>query len=305
MPTAVGEFIEWLSTCGRSAIYARQCEGVLATFIREQQLEATLVANVTERHIYDFINKPGDDGGGLTWRKTKLCILRSFFDLASARFYRVGNPGRAIRIVMNKMSHAQKEVKPRNPFTDREVVRLLAYTSSRLDELRARVRSPGLSEKAKEAAVLDIGQMEFWRAAAAIGRYTGLRLGDVAQLEWDCLSVAGKIIVWSDKRDRRISLPLKEKVLIDALAAVPRVSKDYLFPSVREEYLNFRTRANLSTQFRRIAEKNGIKGKTFHDLRASFLSDAAERGVPIEHIAQSAGHSSIVTTQRYIKPRVD
>ena len=48
--------------------------------------------------------------------------------------------------------------------------------------------------------------LNFWLPAVLIGRYTGLRIGDVVRLEWESLSTPGKFIVWTRKRDKRIAL---------------------------------------------------------------------------------------------------
>lgn len=263
-------FIEWLTTNGRSPIYIHQVRSVLNTFIAECKLEDVLIQDLTEKHINDVVNK--DAPGGAAWRRTKLSILRSFCDLVSARGWRNGNPARCVRVQMHKLSHAQKEKKEPQPFTDQEV-----------DELLRRTKKG-----------------EFWHTAIALSRYTGLRLGDVTQMEWDSLTVPGKIIVWTDKRDRRVVLPVPE-VLEKAIRSLPwGTQMKYLFPHEREMYLDPKTRPNLSTYFRRICHGAGIKGKTFHDLRSSYCEACARAGVPIEHIAVNVGHVNTSTTMGYM-----
>ena len=48
----------------------------------------------------------------------------------------------------------------------------------------------------------------FWRAACHLSLEYGLRLSDIAKLEWVSFLKPGKLIVWTDKHDRRIELPL-------------------------------------------------------------------------------------------------
>ena len=127
----------------------------------------------------------------------------------------------------------------------------------------------------------------------------GLRLGDICQLEWDSFSVKNKFIVWTDKRDRRVALDLDPR-LADVIAAIAPINSQYVFPEERALYKDTRRKANLSTYFRRICAAVDIHGKTFHDLRSSFIVDCKKRGLPMEHIAESVGHRSTTTTKGYI-----
>jgi hypothetical protein len=46
------------------------------------------------------------------------------------------------------------------------------------------------------------------RAASVVN--AGLRLGDICALEWACLKEPGKVVVWTDKRDTRVDLPVDD-----------------------------------------------------------------------------------------------
>ena len=46
-----------------------------------------------------------------------------------------------------------------------------------------------------------------------------------------------------------------------------------------------------------------IEGFTFHDLRRTFGTRLLERGVDIVTIKKFYGHSSVITTERYLHPR--
>jgi integrase len=52
----------------------------------------------------------------------------------------------------------------------------------------------------------------FWYCATLIGCYAGLRLGDICSLEWSCLQHPNKLIVWTDKRDTQVELPVDENL---------------------------------------------------------------------------------------------
>jgi integrase len=52
---------------------------------------------------------------------------------------------------------------------------------------------------------------------------------------------------------------------------------------------------------RRICKKLGIDPIAFHALRATFLTHAAEAGLPISQLRALAGHADITTTAIYLR----
>lgn len=72
--------------------------------------------------------------------------------------------------------------------------------------------------------------------------------------------------------------------------------KDYLF-------INENTNTCLKDvrrPFNKLKELAGISKMRFHDFRHLLGTESIKKGVPIEHISQALGHSSIEVTQRYI-----
>lgn len=51
-------------------------------------------------------------------------------------------------------------------------------------------------------------------------------------------------------------------------------------------------------------EQAGCLSLHWHDLRGEFASRLSEKGVPIDVISRLLGHTSLETTQRYLRPRV-
>lgn len=236
------------------------------------KVEHLPVAAVTEAHIYDFVNRAGEAGIGT--RKVNLAILRSFFTFCAHRRWS-GNPAALVGVSYDGLSHEQKERKQVQSFTAAEVKRLLAHF-------------------AKEANI-------FWQFATMLSNETGLRLGDIAQLEWACFSKQGKITVWTDKRNKRVDdLPLSED-LQELLAKVPVLHERYAFPEQRQVYLDHARRAGLSMQFSRHCAACGIEGKSFHSLRHGFVKEQRRLGRTDTDIAVMVGHSSPITTGGYGK----
>jgi integrase len=226
-----------------------------------------------------WINSP-ECKAKLGTRRVMLSSLRSFCRFCYDKGWLQGNPANLVCIDLSLLSHAQKETLRRDCFTEAEVQQLINETA------------PG-------------GSVEepFWNAAVVIGRYTGLRLGDIASLEWDCLNMAGgRLAVWTTKRDRRVALPLQPDILAETFAIMERKHPVYLFNRQRVIVSDTKARYTLSAHFSVILGKLGIKGKSFHCLRATYISDCCAKGIPIEHISQSVGHWNPATTMGYIRP---
>jgi integrase len=214
-------------------------------------------------------------------RKVMLSALRSFCGFCQDSGWMTGNPANLIKVDLSLLLHAQKETLKRPCFTDEEVQILTEGTG------------PG-------------GDCEhsFWHAAIIIGRYTGLRMGDIASLQWASLSLEGKgsLAVWTTKRDRRVELPLEPEILRSVFSSIPSEHPVYLFNHERVLNADVGARCSLSMQFSRIMRALQIPiGKTFHCLRATYISDCAANGIPIHHISQAVGHATPDTTHGYIR----
>lgn len=266
---AVPQFEVWMKSIGRSPRTVASEVLTVNQWLGVARIENLPPAAVTEQHINKFINDPKSTTK-LGTRKGMLAAIRTFFSFCQAKGWCVANPSVLVRVDMSAMSHAQKEPKVRECFNGQEVRRLI--------------------ESADEG---------FWKFAIKLGYEIGLRLGDICQLEWDCFAVPGRVSVWTDKRDRRVSVPLSDE-LSELLTQVPVHSSKYLFPEQRKTILDTKRRALLSNQFKRLSAKVGINDKSFHSLRHSFCTRMSIEGKSLEDIAKDVGHSSTKTTKTYI-----
>lgn len=161
-----------------------------------------------------------------------------------------------------------------------------------------------------------------WNKLFLIGIYTGLRLGDCCRLEWSSVNIKEGIIQVVPQKTKRhthgrpVTIPI-HPALGEALVETPASEMfGFILPTIGELYRA--TRWRVSQELGRIFNKahitmsvsiQGRKNKTpdatFHSLRHTFVSFAANAGVPL-HIVQSiVGHESTAMTRHYYHENVD
>lgn len=101
----------------------------------------------------------------------------------------------------------------------------------------------------------------------------------------------------SRKYDSHEMTPLLASELHSYLKTKENIQqKDYLF-------LNENTNTyfkDIRKPFNQLKDLSNISKMRFHDFRHLLGTESIKKGVPIEHISQALGHSSIEVTQRYI-----
>ena len=152
-----------------------------------------------------------------------------------------------------------------------------------------------------------------WRGLILTAFYTGQRLGDCANLRWDQIDLASKIIRFQPgKTGGEIIMPLNP-VLADYLGRLAKSKADetFVFPSLAQRNIS-----PLSKYFRKIMKRAGIDQRvirerkaesggrcvnalTFHSLRHTFNSILANAGIPEETRMALTGHTSREMNQRY------
>lgn len=296
----VGDAIhQWTMWMRKSAINntTSQCIAYIGIWARDMKLANRTVASIQEDDINKWVN--ADDGTKRSTRTVRLSIVRSFFKyLAIKELLTAPNPSMLARVDFSKLSHKQKEAHELKSFTSDEFEKLLDYLSKETVRYDARVTS-AKSNVTKQKALKKLENFTFWRAAAIISRCSGLRMGDICQLEWDCLGK--KFTVWTDKRNRRVQPHIWNKPLFDAtVKEIPKLHPQYCFPRRRLESIDPNQRGGLSMQFSRICKRLGFEDLTFHSLRGAYATECFKEGISMPHISMSMGHSSGRTTAGYI-----
>ena len=232
----------------------------------------SLLQDVTKEMVSKYINQPGKAKSGS--REQRHSALKSLYNFAIASGYAITNPTKLVAIDKSKLSHKQKERKRRIPFTLAEYNKIITHADY------------------------------FFLEATALGWWTGMRLSDIARLEWESINFEEKTLtVHTKKRDVRICLPLLNDLvgggaLLGLFSNLDK-GKKYVFPLQAEIDKDPKRRATLSVYYGRMLKRLDITGKSFHCLRHSFVSRCSQAGKSLEDIALWVGHSSTETTEIY------
>ncbi len=258
----------WTQTVGLTPATVERYSSYITAFLDRTGLWDKTPHAITAAHIDKFVN-PADEPIKAATRSNRLNSIQSLFLVMSARGLVIGDPSREVRVKMHLLTFDQKEPERFKPFSADELAQL------------RKVEDP------------------FWRAAALLGEHFGLRISDVAQLEWSSFAKPGRIVVWTDKHDRRVEFQLPKEVE-QAVAAIDKTHPRYVFPEQAETAQNTKLRSKLSTYFGRILERQGIEGKSFHSFRHTFATNHRKLGESIDEIRVKLGHALPSTTEGYV-----
>ena len=234
----------------------------------------------------------------------RVCILREIFHVLADKAGLDDDPWRGVRLRPDD-SHSRRELS-----TD-ELKRLL---------IAAQKEDQKSQPNTKE-----------WEKLFLIGIYTGLRLGDCCKLDWSSINIPESVIQLIPSKTKRhahgrpITIPV-HRVLGSALlgndagetnsAVNAPCFTGYVLPKIAELYFHSRSAvcekiseifkaAHIVTSIRIEGRKRMTPEATFHSLRHTFVSLAANAGVPL-HIVQSiVGHESTAMTRHYYHESVD
>lgn len=262
---AMDNFMEWQEVIGKSNRTIDNVYYEVNRMVADTKVKS--LHKIDEYVINSWINSTGQ---GITagTRRFKLSCIKMFLSYCVAKGYIQTNPALLVKVNLRNVKHAQRESKKK-----------LSFDEAEYKYLMKNIESP------------------FWKAAFSIGVETGLRLGDILQLEWDCIGKQN-ITVWTDKRDKRVSIKMSA-ALRQAIAKLPHSDPDYLFPVQRKEYLEEGKRSHFSVYFKRLLKRHGIKDKSFHCTRVTFATWAEKKGGKMADIAKDLGHSSEKTTRQH------
>jgi len=142
---------------------------------------------------------------------------------------------------------------------------------------------------------------ERWYLYYMILLHTGMRRGELANLEWNDVDFERKMIKitpkdgWSPKGKRGREIPINNE-LFELLI---RQKKESTGRHVVERSRAKRYDRGLWEKFWRLAKKLGIRNANIHTFRHTFASYMIMSGVDLVTVKELLGHRDITTTMRY------
>ena len=163
------------------------------------------------------------------------------------------------------------------------------------------------------AALIEATPNEDWKGVILCGYYTGMRLRDVADLQWNAIdSEEQKITVTTRKTRKDVTVPIHPHFASWLQEQTRGIGKASVFPMLAGKA--GAGKSGLSMSFKRIMERVNIKGRllreatgegrsqsslSFHSLRHSFNSALANAGVAMEIRQKLTGHASAGMNAQY------
>jgi integrase len=163
------------------------------------------------------------------------------------------------------------------------------------------------------AELIKAAPSEDWKGAILCGYYTGLRLRDVADLEWSAVDLDKRTItVTTRKTLKKVVTPIHLQFRAWLEKQTRGIGKASVFPTLAGK--SGGGKSGLSMAFKRIMERAKIKGRllreangagrsqsslSFHSLRHSFNSAMANAGVSSEVRQKLTGHASAKMNAQY------
>ena len=166
-----------------------------------------------------------------------------------------------------------------------------------------------------------------WRLLISIGMYTGLRLGDCCRLTWSEVDLEHGILQVIPQKTKKhahghpVTIPIHPQLLADLQIINSRRTSDkgsgcYVLPQMAEWYLHNHWRvghglkeilneSGIITSVRIEGRRQNTPDATFHSLRHTFVSFAANAGVPLPVVASIVGHTSTAMTRHYYHESID
>jgi integrase len=248
---------------GRKKIQTVQTEEF---FIRQlnRKLGNLLIPDITPQILEDYMDSRYENGVSTITVHHELNLLRHAFQLAVAKW---------------------------------EFIKKTPFAKIKLPKGdKKRVRYLSTEEVGKLFETLD--KMGWLRSVVIVARETGLRLSNVCNLTWNQVNLFKRYIeIEKTKNGKPVWIPLSDLVHAE-LMKLNKV-RDLQFDRVFLVDGNTIHRNRVGLAFRRLMKKAGIENFRFHDLRHDFCSRLIQAGEELSVVSELAGHSSIITTQRY------
>jgi integrase len=131
-------------------------------------------------------------------------------------------------------------------------------------------------------------------AGLRLALFTGARSGEITAIQWGHIDWERRLVRLPDSKTNEPRTIHLSDAALEVLKTVPRVGPYVIAGAVPEEPYK-----NLSRAWIVARAYAGLGDVRLHDLRHSYASLAAGRGVPLQMIGKLLGHKVVATTQRY------
>jgi integrase len=171
----------------------------------------------------------------------------------------------------------------------------------RIEMYRERARERFLSEPeiGKAAAAIAKAEAEgvigpHAAAGLRLALFTGARSGEITAAKWSHFDRTRKVIRLPDSKTNEPRTIHLSDAALEVLAGVPHVEPFIVAGAKKGEPFK-----NLGRSWIVARAYGGLENVRLHDLRHSYASLAASRGVSLQMIGKLLGHKVAATTQRY------
>ena len=160
--------------------------------------------------------------------------------------------------------------------------------------------------------LLDVVDIPILRYFILIGIYTGMRLGEILNLEWNDILLGQRQIKILNKENyitktgKIRTVPISDKLLVTLVEMKQNhreIGNSFLFQSYKWKPFD---KSFITRKFKYFVKKAELNESLhFHNLRHSFITELLRKGVSIYKVQKLAGHSSVKTTEGYAHLVVD
>jgi len=141
-----------------------------------------------------------------------------------------------------------------------------------------------------------IGNCEgYLRALVIIAVNTGMRRGEIFNLQWEHIDLKRKIVYLIEtKNGEKREIPMNDRVARTLFEIPQNADISYVFHNRHGKPFT-----SVKKSFATALSKAGISAFRFHDLRHTFASHLAMKGIDLNTIRELLGHKSMRMTLRY------
>ncbi len=265
-----------------------------ARWMEHNHLEIGSLAEISHEAIAEYLACIRAEVCASTYN-ARICVLREIFHVLAARAGLVDDPWEGVRLHADDC-HSRRELT--------------------LDEIK----------RLMKAATKAGGE---WKRLFTIGIYTGLRLGDCCCLAWNSVNLERGVIQLIPTKTRKhahgqpVTIPIHPQLHEELEAALARdherracAAAAFVNPTLADWYKNSKWRishglelifkaAHIETSVKIEGRRTRTPEATFHSLRHTFVSLAANAGVPLPVVQSIVGHSSTAMTRHYYHENED